>query len=139
MNLIDNQMKKALQERRRGRFTGFYTDKRGAHKKKGMISDKQNIMWFAEYVGQNPSKVLDELRSQFCSERLNGRSLSNSTFIRLLKHVGYTNRLVPHIPPAKNDASCKLYRFDFVRKTIENFAKGTISSLSMKQTFLFTL
>ena len=65
-NLTDNQMKKAVQKWRRGRLTGFYTDKRGAHKKKRMILDKQNIKWFAEYGGQNPSKGLDELRSQFC-------------------------------------------------------------------------
>ena len=124
--LSENQMKKALQEYRKGKLNFLKNDNRGSHKKLSKILTEQTIDWFAELLNKNANCDMANLRCQFTDRCTSGRPISDSTFHRLLKQAGYKFQTANIIPKTNNDKKNKHYRYFFVGTIVRCLVKGTI-------------
>ena len=72
-----------------------------------MVLTDENIQWFKCFTVTESKKELLPLREQFCQSQLNGNSISDSTFYRLLKMAGFNFRVQISIPKGKNSQQIK--------------------------------
>lgn len=125
-NLTENQMRKALENYRAGRYSQPFKDDRGMHKKANMIVLDDNVNWLANHAKKNTSKSIADIKEDFENIKLNGKKISWPMFYRLLKKCGFKKRTQTFIHEGKNALDNKIYRYFFVSAMVKWLSAGTM-------------